>query len=403
MAASLRGARLRLVRASRRRIATGSAIGADRRWGAARLAPIDALRSGLMTGNAARDAGEPVRSGVAGDKSGGDGDESRRVLARRRRHLSVRLAALIGAGLVAVPLLAACGGDITGPGTPSAATSGQGGQRPRGPGRIPSVTGVIAAVQGSTLQVQANNQQTAVTFGGGTTIRAVQAAASSAVTVGSCVAVRAISTTSSGSGGFASSGSGSSASPSTATVTAGSIEISQPVNGSCTASMSPFAGSRLGGGQVGQGTGRGGGTRTSRPTDESRGGSGGGGIGRGGLTGTVLTVSGGTLTVAPVSRSRLVQSGSSAASPASPAPSPAITTGPPQTVDTTSSTTYTQLVSASAAGLTVGRCVSAFGAADATGAITATSITVRDAANGPCTGAAPRGSSSASSTAAAGA
>jgi hypothetical protein len=47
-----------------------------------------------------------------------------------------------------------------------------------------------------------------------------------------------------------------------------------------------------------------------------------------------------------------------------------------KTVDVSGTTTYTQTTSAAATGLAVGKCVQAIGAADDTGAVTATSITI---------------------------
>jgi hypothetical protein len=62
--------------------------------------------------------------------------------------------------------------------------------------------------------------------------------------------------------------------------------------------------------------------------------------------------------------------------------------GTTQTVEVTysSSTTFTKVATATSSALAVGRCVTAVGDHDATGAVTATSIQVSDATNGRCMG-----------------
>jgi hypothetical protein len=55
-------------------------------------------------------------------------------------------------------------------------------------------------------------------------------------------------------------------------------------------------------------------------------------------------------------------------------------------VTTTAATTYTKTVSASAKDLAVGKCVTAIGSADDTGAVTATAIISQPAVNGDCAG-----------------
>jgi hypothetical protein len=54
-------------------------------------------------------------------------------------------------------------------------------------------------------------------------------------------------------------------------------------------------------------------------------------------------------------------------------------------VTTTSATTYTQQQKATATALKQGVCVTARGAQDSSGTVTATSIAVRPAVNGSCT------------------
>jgi len=109
------------------------------------------------------------------------------------------------------------------------------------------------------------------------------------------------------------------------------------------------------------------------------------------VTGMVASVGAGTFTVTP--QARPAGGGSTGTGQA--------TTPAAQTVTEASSTTYSVLATGAASDLSVGRCVTALGSADSTGAISATSITVRDAVNGSCmtAGAGPRSRAGASATA----
>src|SRR6476661_9461494 len=74
------------------------------------------------------------------------------------------------------------------PSTGSSQTAATGGST--GTGRAPGVSGLVAAITGSTAQVQGANQQTAVTWTRTTRFTEQVAASASAVTVGECVMVR---------------------------------------------------------------------------------------------------------------------------------------------------------------------------------------------------------------------
>ena len=63
-------------------------------------------------------------------------------------------------------------------------------------GRAPGVSGTVAAIDGSTLQVQGNSEQTAVVYTTKTTVTARVATTSSALAVGDCVSVRTAASTS---------------------------------------------------------------------------------------------------------------------------------------------------------------------------------------------------------------
>jgi hypothetical protein len=257
--------------------------------------------------------------------------------------------------------VSACGG---GSSTASPATTPAGQQQNQSaqPGagqQFPGATGEIAAVTGKTLQVQ-NPQtgQVAVTYTGATKITATVTAKASAVQVGSCVNVR-------------SAGQQGSAASTTGPVTATSVQVSQPVDGRC--------GARAGGGGFGGATG----TRpTDRPSGAPSGGPAGGqrGGGFGGarpVSGLVTALDGSTLTVASVT----FGGGNGNSASAGSAPTPSTT---PVQVTTTSATTYTRTVAGSGKDLVVGRCVTALGKADDTGAVAATSIASEPAVDGQC-------------------
>lgn len=256
-------------------------------------------------------------------------------------------------------LLAACGsaagssGSAASPTTSTARqTGGPGGGQGSGQGQFPGASGLVAAVQGRTLQVQGPSSQTAVTWAVGTTFTRVVPTTAAAVKVGSCVQVRSDQQP------------GASA-PATQLVAA-SVTVSAPVKGSCSVA-SAFGGRGGGPGQSGP---RPSGTRTGGP------GRGFGG-GFGGVFGTVASVGSGSFVVTAT----IPERGSTGAATATPGTAPRTVT-----VTTTATTTYTTTVPATATAAKVGTCVTARGRADSTGAIAATAITVRAAVGGQCTG-----------------
>ena len=97
--------------------------------------------------------------------------------------------------------------------------------------------------------------------------------------------------------------------------------------------------------------------------------------------GKVTAVSGSGFTVAAETFAGRPAGGGSA--PATPSGTPTFTTRP-VTVTTSSATTYTTTKAATSSAVAVGKCVSARGATDNTGAVTATSIAVTPAVNGAC-------------------
>ena len=286
-------------------------------------------------------------------------------------HLSHRLVPMTGLALATSLALTACGsGATTGGGqavsTPASTTGGasgaSGGQTGgQGGGRQPGVAGLVAAVSGSTMQVQTRTDQTAVSWTGATTFSRSVPAALSDVTTGECITVLRLQ---------ADASAGGAATPPTV-VSAAAVQVASPVNGTCA------------GGAGGGARASGADTRTATPTPglDATGPAGARG-GRGfGVTGLVTGVSGSSFSVQEMARP-----GSTATPPAAAV-----------TVSTSSTTTYLKQAVATAADLTVGECATATGPADSTGSVTATSIALRPAINGSCTtgaggrGAAPAG------------
>lgn len=219
----------------------------------------------------------------------------------------------------------------------------------------PGTSGLIAAVTGTTMQVQSRTEQVAVTWTGTTTFTQQVTGSLADVTVGSCITAMAAQT---------------GATPATdaaapTALTAATVQIRPSTNGSCTAG---FGGQGAGGGQDGATAP----TRTG-PTGGSGGGSGGGtgngqrGFAQFGTSGQVTAVSGDTITVTPSTR-----------------PGASATTAP-VAVTTTGSTVYLKTAAATAGDVKVGECATALGKADSTGAVTATAVSLRPATNGECT------------------
>jgi Domain of unknown function (DUF5666) len=284
----------------------------------------------------------------------------------------------------AVLFVSACAGDTSvSTATPSptttAATGGAGGGAAGRVGGFPGAVGLLAQIDGTTLQVQGTDTQTAVTYSAKTTFTNTTAARRSDVVVGGCVQARSARPV---------AGAGSTPTtaprPDTSPIVAATVEISPAVNGQC----SPLAGFGAGGGRppgaAGQPTRPPGAPEAPGAPNPGRGGgpgAGGNGFGGLGAFGKITAVNGASFTV------------ESARPPAGTDTSAAPTT---RTVQTAAGTKYTRSRTASAKALVVGRCITAQGKADDTGSITAASIAVRPSENGSCStgfsGRAPGGS-----------
>ena len=245
------------------------------------------------------------------------------------------------AGTAAVLTLAACGGSS------SATDAGSNANQPPGPaqGAFPGANGLIATLSGSTLQVQGQQAQTAVTYTGNTAITATKSVALSAVKAGDCVSAN----------GSAENG----------VLTATNIRISQSVNGDC-ATTGPAGG--LPGRPEGAGAPPSGLPGGGTPPSGAPGAGAGFTVATGKVTdvaATGLTLSGQLLTIG---------------SGASPSPSQGQVT-----VSAGTDTTVSKEVQATSAALVVGKCARAIGDANDKGTIAATSINVSEAVDGKCT------------------
>jgi hypothetical protein len=261
-----------------------------------------------------------------------------------------RRAVLVAAASVAAALvLSACGGSSGANPPPSSAASpsSSAGAGQRAPSGGPAASGKVAAISGTTMQVQ--NQETgqvAVSWSASTKFRHQVAVTVADVKAGDCVAA------------VAPSGTDSSATSFTATT----LTISPAVNGSCAA-----------GGSGGSG-GSGGGRFTGAPPSGFPSGKVPSGLPSGVqgrpiaavAAGKVTSVSGSTLVIAAG------QFGSGSTS----------TTNKTVTVD--GKTKITTEAATTSTSLKVGKCVTAQGKADPAGTVAATSVRITDPTNGQC-------------------
>lgn len=266
----------------------------------------------------------------------------RESAARRswRRHLTPALT-ILGVALGAT----ACGNAGTTATTPQAAASNSPRPAAGTQANFPGVIGTAAAVSGSSMQVQnPTSGEVTVTFTTATAITETVAVTSNDVTVGSCVAVVGQP-----------SASGSAA----RSVTATTVTISTPSNGSC---------ARAGFGGFG-GFGRPRGTFSPRPgfTPRPRPTGSRGQFGFGGANGKVTSLS----------ASGFVVQGRN----------PVAGTDTSVTVTTSSATKYLKVVTARPSALKIGECVTAVGQANSIGAVAARSILIsQPGPNGCVTG-----------------
>ena len=227
---------------------------------------------------------------------------------------------------------------------------------------MPGAFGKIAAKSGTTLQVQGSDSQVAVTYSAKTAITQQVTGSIKDVKVGTCVTVMPADNSSGSAAG------GSASASTSGPVAAGTIRITASVKGSCDSGRG-FGGQRGGGSRPsGAPSDMPSDMPSGMPSDFPSGGASGGPRGGRmfGTSGKVTAVTSGGFTV------EAVTPGSSDTTKVS------VTVGSDATVTTTKS--------ASAAALKVGKCVSATGKSDDTGAVTASRISVSDPVDGDCTG-----------------
>jgi hypothetical protein len=281
---------------------------------------------------------------------------------RPQARLNRKVATACGAGLLLLGA-SACGGNQANATGQTGEQSGQNGPQTGSNGAMPGANGKVAAVDGSTAQVQSQQDgQVAVSWNGSTTFTKQVSAKLADIKVGDCVLVTSADTSSSDSG-----------TTQPTKVTAASVRIAEPVNGTC--------GPTLRGGPGGT---QGDGSQDSGPQLNDGGGSGppasgppGDGQtklrGFGGASGEVTAVSATGFTVAAIT--------------------PGSDDKTSVTVTVAGDTTYTTTAKGAASDVKVGVCVQAMGKPDDTGAVTATRIAVSPAVDGECGGFMMRSSS----------
>ncbi len=266
---------------------------------------------------------------------------------------------LLSLAVTTAVVIGGCGSDFEDLATTSEAEADLGSPEPSDPagadGGFPGAAGLVAAIDGTTLQVQGMAGQVAVTYTDATAITATVDGTAADVAAGVCVLVQ------SEDGG-----------PEATEVTATSVAVTQPAeDGSCRGG--------LGGGFTGGGGGgAGGGGRPTElpdgaPTDRpSRAPGAGGDVAFARPTAGVVTEAGADGFTVEVTRPSRGEE----------------TTAAPiaVTVTTSAGTTWTTQAAAGPEALVEGTCVVAAGEPDSTGAVTAASIAVSPAVDGACQG-----------------
>lgn len=290
---------------------------------------------------------------------------------------ATRTAVIGSIGALAI-VLAGCSSSsqqATAGGSPAATSSagtqgggqagGQGGRfGQNGTGAIPGTFGLIAEVDGTTLQVQSQSEQTAVSYTSKTSIEQIKAVSSKDIAAGWCAVVV--------------SSARQSASPGTlpSKITATTVSLTKATSSGCGFGGAPGQAGGFGGRARPSGapTNFPGRRPTARPTNRP----GGAPNGRAGGFGTfasgrITKVSGSGFVIDAVSRVRGSQS-------SQPSPSTKAVT-----VSVSGSTKITMQQTAKSSAIKQGECVRATGKADSTGAVAATGLVLSSATNGTCT------------------
>lgn len=277
-----------------------------------------------------------------------------RTLPTRRRRAVPTAAAAVSLAV----LLTACGGGSSTKAvsasrttTPSASSGAPAG------GGFPGVVGSVAALSGSSMEVQnPASGQTTVNWNGSTTFTETVALTAAQLAAGDCVAVTGTTTN--------------------GAITARSVSVSSPsASGHCTAGFGrrvarggtpgSFPGRRVPSGSVPAG---------------GRGRSGGGAFLAGGdfASGKVVSSSATSLVIYGTSFTGAGRTPQTSTPPTTAAPADIA-------FALTSSTTFTEVKPATSSGLAVGDCVTATGPADSTGAVTARIVRIASTGGQSCT------------------
>ncbi len=271
------------------------------------------------------------------------------------RPFRLRQTLAIAALVVVAATLAACSSSSSASTTSTtAARSGGAAGGGSGARQFPGASGTIAAINGTSLEVQnPSTGQTTVNYTAATTFEQTVTASAADVTTGVCISA------------FGKPTSGSSTTQRFGVpVTATSVSITQPTAGSCS---SGFGG--VGGGGP-PGTGAPGGQSPRGPSGTRPPGS---GRFRGGVAGQFAAASGQVTAVSGLQVTIKETNRTTSASTS-------------VVVTLTTSTTFAQRTTASPSDLAVGKCAQAVGSADSTGAVTARSITVSTPGANGCSG-----------------
>ncbi|HEY6624870.1 MAG TPA: DUF5666 domain-containing protein [Acidimicrobiales bacterium] len=239
---------------------------------------------------------------------------------------------------------------------------------PSGGGAFPFTSGSVAALSGSTMEVQnPQSGQVTVSWTPSTTFTQTATVSASSVAAGDCVTVT----------GSSSKG----------TITAKTVSISQPTSGKCAAGSGGggFRGG-FGGGPGGGGTPPGG-TSAGRPGGRAGGfpgnGRGFGGSGSTGFaSGKVTSVASGKLTISGISSASISRNAKPSSNSSNKRSTLKTTTF---NVAVTASTTYAEDQAAAASNLAVGDCITAGGTTSSTGAVSATSVRITSTGGQTCT------------------
>lgn len=244
-----------------------------------------------------------------------------------------------------------------------------------GGGRTPGISGEIAAVDGTTAQVQDDESQTAVSWSDDTTVTVTVDGTLADVTVGSCVVTLT---------GALDGASGDESDATGDTADAATVAVSEPVDDECTGSL----GGGFPGGEFPGGGERPEGAPTDLPSDlpelpegaptdmpsgapDGQGGPGDGFGGFGGLTtGLVTAVDGSTITVTTTSPEGETLE---------------------ESVTVDDATTFTVQRAASGEDVVVGQCVTAQGKSSDDGTFAATSLSISAPGDEGCTSGFPGG------------